>query len=208
MKFNFKSGLLGFIIGGILFGSTSLVMAENKTIEAFYNNIKLIVNGNEITMDTEPCIIGGRTFVPARFVAEALGASVSWDETNNSVIVTSNSPSSLSSTTTKGVTSTLMSTTTNTTTVNNYNVIEKDGIKYIDAGDVNKECQKYNFLFGYNTKYMKGNIIYSEIKIPDTLQDISIYKIDKIFMNVSIPYYCVNYDYFQNTIIPFLESHK
>jgi hypothetical protein len=136
MKFNFKSGLLGFIIGGILFGSTSLVMAENKTIEAFYNNIKLIVNGNEITMDTEPCIIGGRTFVPARFVAEALGASVSWDETNNSVIVTSNSPSSLSSTTTKGVTSTLMSTTTNTTTVNNYNVIEKDGIKYIDAGDL------------------------------------------------------------------------
>jgi len=37
------------------------------------------VNGVSWTMDTEPFIIQDRTMVPVRFIAEALGADVSWD---------------------------------------------------------------------------------------------------------------------------------
>ena len=53
--------------------------------------IQLIVDGKVITSDVPPQIINGRTMVPARFLAEALGATVSWDASQNDVIVTSQS---------------------------------------------------------------------------------------------------------------------
>ena len=55
--------------------------------------IKLIVNGQEITCDIPPQIIGGRTLVPARYVAEPLGATVEWDGTRNAVVITSSGSS-------------------------------------------------------------------------------------------------------------------
>ena len=39
-----------------------------------------LVNGQSLLLDVPPQITGERTFVPLRFVAEALGAKVSWDE--------------------------------------------------------------------------------------------------------------------------------
>jgi hypothetical protein len=53
------------------------------------NPIKIIVNGKEIHPDVPAQTINGRVLVPARFVAEALGATVSWDAATNSVIITS-----------------------------------------------------------------------------------------------------------------------
>lgn len=59
------------------------------------DSIKIIVNGKELNPDVPAQIIDGRTMIPARFVAEALGASVSWDANTNSVIIISatNQPS-------------------------------------------------------------------------------------------------------------------
>ena len=36
------------------------------------------VNGKTISLDAPPSIVDDRTFVPLRFVSEALGASVQW----------------------------------------------------------------------------------------------------------------------------------
>lgn len=44
------------------------------------NPIKLIVNGREIKPDVPPQIINGRTMVPVRWVAEAVGANVNWNK--------------------------------------------------------------------------------------------------------------------------------
>jgi len=55
------------------------------------NNIHLIVNGKEISPDTPPQIINDRTMVSVRFVAEALGLKVDWDDESSSVIITGNS---------------------------------------------------------------------------------------------------------------------
>jgi membrane-bound inhibitor of C-type lysozyme len=74
--------LIGMIIGALLFSAVSAFAA---------GQIKLIVDGTEIYSDVPPQIIDGRTMVPARFLAEALGAKVSWDESRNAVIVTSQS---------------------------------------------------------------------------------------------------------------------
>lgn len=49
--------------------------------------IRVIVDGNEIKPDVPPQIINGRTLVPLRAVAEALGASVSWTETARTVTI-------------------------------------------------------------------------------------------------------------------------
>jgi len=73
-----------FIAGlaaGLILATSSFVFAANP--------IKLIVNGSEIHPDVPPQIIDGRTLVPARALAEALGASVDWDGVENAVVVTS-----------------------------------------------------------------------------------------------------------------------
>lgn len=55
-----------------------LTRAASVSIAQATNPIKLIVNGVDITYksDVPPQIINGRTLVPARALAESLGASV------------------------------------------------------------------------------------------------------------------------------------
>jgi hypothetical protein len=45
------------------------------------------VNNMPITMDVAPEITNNRTFLPARWVAEALGAEVTWDDTTKDAII-------------------------------------------------------------------------------------------------------------------------
>ncbi len=42
--------------------------------------VRLFVNGHELQPDVPPQLVGGRTLVPVRVVAEALGAQVTWNE--------------------------------------------------------------------------------------------------------------------------------
>ncbi|TVY08523.1 copper amine oxidase N-terminal domain-containing protein [Paenibacillus cremeus] len=46
------------------------------------------VNGKAVTMEKPAVLVHGSTFVPVRFVAESLGAKVSWDETLQAVKIT------------------------------------------------------------------------------------------------------------------------
>ncbi len=50
--------------------------------------IRILVNGQEIHPDTAAQIVDGRVLVPARFIAEPLGAKVSWDGTARAVLIT------------------------------------------------------------------------------------------------------------------------
>ncbi len=70
------------------------VVYSNGTINATGNghNISLqigsnqaIVDGQTQTLDVAPFIVGDSTYVPLRFVSEALGATVNWDDANNEV---------------------------------------------------------------------------------------------------------------------------
>lgn len=76
----FSLGLVsGLLVGLLLSGSIALAGSP----------IKLVINGKQAVCDSPPQIIGGRVMVPARNVAESLGATVSWDAANQSVIITS-----------------------------------------------------------------------------------------------------------------------
>lgn len=48
---------------------------------------KALVNGQEMVFDTKAITSGGRTFVPLRFVSEALGAEVDWDSPTSTVFI-------------------------------------------------------------------------------------------------------------------------
>lgn len=57
--------------------------------DVYAQNLKLIVNNKEVKTDAPPKVLNGRTMLPARFLAEALGANVQWDQKRSAVIVTS-----------------------------------------------------------------------------------------------------------------------
>ena len=48
------------------------------------------VDGQQQTLDVAPFIIGASTYVPLRFVSQALGATVNWDNANRVVAISSN----------------------------------------------------------------------------------------------------------------------
>ena len=50
--------------------------------------VKIFVDGNQLSSDVDPLIENGRTLLPFRACAEALGADVDWVKENNSVIMT------------------------------------------------------------------------------------------------------------------------
>jgi len=69
---------------------TVTAVRGNTTVTLRIGSNVLNRNGQNITLDVPARIINGRTFVPARAVAEAFGANVEWDATTQTVILTSN----------------------------------------------------------------------------------------------------------------------
>jgi sugar lactone lactonase YvrE len=59
----------------------------NTTVELTIGSTTLKTNGTTSQMDVVPVIRNGRTYLPARFVAEAFGYSVAWDAGSQTVTV-------------------------------------------------------------------------------------------------------------------------
>ncbi|MFB7157034.1 copper amine oxidase N-terminal domain-containing protein [Lysinibacillus sp. NPDC056232] len=71
--------------------------AKTKSITAIRGTKKIglvigsktaTVNGQKIALDVAPQIINGRTLVPLRFISEALGAKVDWNNQTKTVYIT------------------------------------------------------------------------------------------------------------------------
>lgn len=94
-----KYTTLGFILGVILFMGLGFIYANSnaKEILAHFNNIKITVNGQQIETDVKapPFIYNDRTYVPLRFVSEALGADVGWDSKTKTAIINSKNNNTL-----------------------------------------------------------------------------------------------------------------
>ncbi len=74
-------------------GATALASNGSKTAELFYRDIKITLNGKEVTPrdangnSVEPFIIDGTTYLPVRAVAGALNLDVEWESSTNTVIL-------------------------------------------------------------------------------------------------------------------------
>lgn len=64
------------------------IKKSEKAIELKIGASEAILNGQVINLDTKAIIKQSRTFVPLRFVSEALGANVEWDGATRTVIIT------------------------------------------------------------------------------------------------------------------------
>lgn len=73
----------------------TLVLSAEKSESGTHEVVILTINKHEIfstrkgieNMDVVPIIKNGRTFLPARFVAEAFGYSVNWNQKNKTVMI-------------------------------------------------------------------------------------------------------------------------
>ena len=63
-------------------GTTRTVIGENKDslIKLQIYDVSATVNGKVVILDVPAVIINERTMVPAKFIGQATGAKVSWDE--------------------------------------------------------------------------------------------------------------------------------
>lgn len=75
-------------------GSTQRITGTRGDISVALqiDNTQAVKNEQIITLDVPATIIEGRTFVPARFIAEALGAEVNWLPSSRTVEIISNQP--------------------------------------------------------------------------------------------------------------------
>ena len=64
-----------------------LYVGKADEIVMTLGNKTAYVSGNAVQIDAEPIISNGRTMLPARFVAEKLGASVDWDASSRKVTI-------------------------------------------------------------------------------------------------------------------------
>lgn len=90
----FKGIALGCALT-ICIGSAIAVNAEaiRKEIYAVYDNIRIVINGKEITPKdvngnvVEPFVYEGTTYLPVRAISNALGEEVDWDGDTNTVYI-------------------------------------------------------------------------------------------------------------------------
>lgn len=94
-KWNLRSYLAGVITTVLLLGLAlpSLAAAIQQQLTVTYKNIQIYVDGQKITPTdangniVEPFVSNGTTYLPVRAVGEALGKTVEWDGTTNTVYI-------------------------------------------------------------------------------------------------------------------------
>lgn len=64
---------------------TVTLMKGDRVVQMTIGSKTMVINGVAITMDAAPEITSGRTMLPFRYVGQALGATVGWDEATKTV---------------------------------------------------------------------------------------------------------------------------
>lgn len=85
-------GVVERLGGNILYDPKSKVItgAHPGTSNQFRLRVgsdEALLNGKNMSLDAPPRVIAGTTYVPLRFVSEALGAQVAWDSARRTVII-------------------------------------------------------------------------------------------------------------------------
>jgi hypothetical protein len=66
---------------------TATLIKDDREVKVTLGERFILVNGTKINMDTQAELTDERLFIPVRFIAEGLGASISWEQETNTVIL-------------------------------------------------------------------------------------------------------------------------
>lgn len=85
----FGEKILGATVDYTVIGTAEVVTLVKGTtsVELTLNSVIAKVNGVAVTLDVAAYAEGGRTLVPARFLAETFGYSIAWDAATNNVTI-------------------------------------------------------------------------------------------------------------------------
>ena len=61
---------------------------NNRNIALHIGSNQATVNGQPVTVDVAPFLVGARTLVPLRFIAQSLGATVNYNDSSRTVAIT------------------------------------------------------------------------------------------------------------------------
>jgi hypothetical protein len=67
---------------------TATALKGDKVVQFQQGSKFYLINGIKVEMDVAMIIISGRSMVPVRFVGQALGGTVNWDENTRTVSIT------------------------------------------------------------------------------------------------------------------------
>lgn len=74
------------LLGVMTLGTCTVSAASGtRNISATFRNIKIVVDGRELTTSAEPFIYNGTTYLPIRAVGEAVGKEVTWNAGTSTV---------------------------------------------------------------------------------------------------------------------------
>ncbi len=62
---------------------------NGRTVSLTIGSTQAVVDGQPATLDVAPFVVGSRTLVPLRFIAQSLGASVNWNDSTSTVTIAS-----------------------------------------------------------------------------------------------------------------------
>jgi Copper amine oxidase N-terminal domain len=62
---------------------------RGRTVSLTIGSTAALVDGQPTTLDVAPFVVGSRTLVPLRFIAQSLGASVNWNDSTSTVTINS-----------------------------------------------------------------------------------------------------------------------
>jgi hypothetical protein len=60
---------------------------NGRTVSLTIGSTQAVIGGRPTTLDVAPFVVGARTFVPLRFIAQSLGASVNWNDSTSTVVI-------------------------------------------------------------------------------------------------------------------------
>ena len=80
-----KSFTAGIVLGCVRMSSITAFAGNTQTIQAVFNEVKLVVNGQQVNKET--LLYNGTTYVPLRAVAETLGEAVDYDQATKTAYI-------------------------------------------------------------------------------------------------------------------------
>ncbi|MCC5912378.1 MAG: copper amine oxidase N-terminal domain-containing protein [Clostridiaceae bacterium] len=75
----------------LLMLSTTFSIATDglSSVTGVFRNYTILYNDTVLNLEMDPVVIENRTYLPLRFIAEALGLTVEWNEETQSVLINS-----------------------------------------------------------------------------------------------------------------------